>query len=171
MSRVKNYLPSAALRTIYFSMIHSHLTYCLPIYGCTTAKNVKKIELAQKKSIRTVFKERYNAHTAELFRNAKIMPFKLLLKNQQSLLIHSIHHQYSPKALFNTWSTIAQRNQAYQLRNANDYFISHVINEQLSKLPYFAFPRLWNELNDMKYTPNPVTFKIFMKELLLNEIV
>jgi Reverse transcriptase (RNA-dependent DNA polymerase) len=171
MSRVKNYLPGSALRTIYFSMIHSHLTYCLPIYGCTTAKNIKKIEIAQKKAIRTVFREKYNAHTAELFRTAKIMPFKLLLKYQQSLLIHSIHHQYSPKALFNTWTTIAQRNQAYQLRNANNYFIPHVINEQLSKLPYFVFPRLWNELNEMKYTPNPVTFKLFMKELLLSEIV
>jgi hypothetical protein len=55
MSRVKNYLPSAALQTKYFSMIHSHLTYCLPIYGCTTAKNIKKIEVAPKKAIRTIF--------------------------------------------------------------------------------------------------------------------
>jgi hypothetical protein len=31
ISRVKNFLPKDALITIYYSMIHSHLTYCLPL--------------------------------------------------------------------------------------------------------------------------------------------
>jgi hypothetical protein len=49
ISRVKNFLPKESLKTIYYSMVHSHLMYCLPVYGCTTDKNLKKIEKAQKK--------------------------------------------------------------------------------------------------------------------------
>jgi Reverse transcriptase (RNA-dependent DNA polymerase) len=170
MNRVKNFLPRDAMRTVYFSMIHSHLTYCLPIYSCTTAKNITKIEKAQKKAIRTVYGAKYNAHTANLFSHAKVMPLKTLITYQKSLLVHSIHHKYCPAALHNTWSTIAERNNAYNLRNANDYFIPHIINEQIRKLPYFSLPKLWNEMNIMKLTPNPTTFKIFLKDLLLAEI-
>ena len=36
ISRVKNILPVKTLKTLYFSLIHPHLLYCLPIFSCTT---------------------------------------------------------------------------------------------------------------------------------------
>jgi Reverse transcriptase (RNA-dependent DNA polymerase) len=48
INRSKNFLPSSALKTLYFSLIHPHLLYCLPLYGCTSQKNLKKLELIQK---------------------------------------------------------------------------------------------------------------------------
>jgi hypothetical protein len=39
------------------------------------------------------------------------------------------------------------------------------------KLPFFALPKMWNNLTDQKHTPNPVTFKILMKNHLLNQNV
>jgi hypothetical protein len=67
------------------------------------------------------------------------MPFRKLLQYQQGLLVHSIYHKYCPPAL-----TVGERNNAYALRNADNYFIPQAINEQLKKLPYFALPKLWN---------------------------
>jgi alpha-N-acetylglucosamine transferase len=90
----------------------------------------------------------------------------MLIRFQQSQLIHSIYHKYSPAALHNTWTTVGDRNNAYNLRNA-DLFIPFAINEQLKRLSYFVFPKIWNDLNVMKYTPNPVTFKLFIKNELL----
>jgi hypothetical protein len=95
------------------------------------------------------------------------MPFRKLLQYQQGLLVHSIYHKYCPPALHNTWPTVGERNNAYALRNADNYFIPQAINEQLKKLPYFALPKLWNEITDMKFTPNPTTFKLFFKNELL----
>ena len=34
-------------------------------------------------------------------------------------------------------------------------------------MPYFALPKMWNELNEQKFTPNPVTFKIAIKDYFL----
>jgi hypothetical protein len=167
ISRVKNFLPKDALKTIYYSMIHAHLTYCLPLYGCTTEKNLSKLEKAQKKAIRNITKSKRNAHTSELFTQTKIMPLRVLIKYQQCLLLHSIYHKYCPSALHSTWSTVGERNNAYNLRNAEDYFVPFAINEQVKRLPYFAFPKTWNDMSPMKYTPNPVTFKIFLKNDLV----
>jgi hypothetical protein len=58
INRVKNFLQKDALRTIYFSMIHSHIMYCLPIYGCTAEKNLCKIKKAQKKAVRLITKSK-----------------------------------------------------------------------------------------------------------------
>ena len=38
LSRVKNILPLKSLKTLYFTIIHPHLLYSLPIYSCTTQK-------------------------------------------------------------------------------------------------------------------------------------
>jgi hypothetical protein len=63
INKVKNILPKKALRTLYYSLFHAHLLYCLPIYICTPSKNVKKIKLLQKKVIRSVCNVSYTAHT------------------------------------------------------------------------------------------------------------
>ena len=35
--------------------------------------------------------------------------------------------------------------------------------DHVKRLPYFAFPKLWNELPDCKLSSNPITFKIGLK--------
>ena len=54
INRAKHFLPAQSLKTLYFALIHSHLTYCLPLYSCTSAKNITKLEKLQKMSIRII---------------------------------------------------------------------------------------------------------------------
>ena len=58
ISRVKNMLPVSSLKTLYFALIHPHLLYCLPIFSCTSPKNISKIYRMQKKAIRSITKSR-----------------------------------------------------------------------------------------------------------------
>jgi hypothetical protein len=67
ITKSKNLLPWETLRTLYFSLVHPHLLYCLPIYSCTSARNINKLFLMQKKSIRAVCNAEYNAHTSSMF--------------------------------------------------------------------------------------------------------
>jgi Reverse transcriptase (RNA-dependent DNA polymerase) len=68
INRVKNFLPKNSLKTLYYSLFHPHLLYCLPVFGCTSSKNINKIMIMQKKAIRAISKEKRNAHTADLFK-------------------------------------------------------------------------------------------------------
>ena len=36
-------------------------------------------------------------------------------------------------------------------------------NDHVKRMPYFSFPRIWNELPDLKLTNNATTFKIALK--------
>ena len=39
---------------------------------------------------------------------------------------------------------------------------------KLKKMPHFALPKMWNELQAQKFTPNPTTFKIEIKDYFLS---
>ena len=168
INRAKNFLPTPTLKTLYFAMVHPHLLYCLPLYACTSSKNITKIEKMQKKSIRIITKSSYHEHTAPLFSTLKIMPFKTLITYTQSILMHSIIHKYSPRSLHNTWVTNDQRNNRHDLRNGDDLYIPLARTDQVKKLPFFALPQMWNELHVQKHTPNPTTFKIAIKNHFLS---
>ena len=96
------------------------------------------------------------------------LPLKHLITYTQSLLVHSIYHKYSPPSLHNSWLTNSMRNDIRELRNADDLYIPYARTDHVKKMPYFALPRMWNELSEQKFTPNPTTFKIAIKNHFLS---
>ena len=166
INRVKNILPRHTLKTLYFSLFHSHLLYGLPIYSCTTQKNINRIYNLQKKAIRTITKSRYNDHVGPLFAMLKILPLDLLITQTKGLLVHSILYKYSPTALHNAWLTNQERDPNYNLRDAHLLYIPFARTDRVKRLPFFSLPKLWNDLPDFKLSRNPTTFKIALKEYL-----
>jgi hypothetical protein len=53
-NRVKNFLPAEAMHTLYFALVHSHLSYCPIITSCASNANIQKIIRVQKKAIRII---------------------------------------------------------------------------------------------------------------------
>ena len=64
MSKLCN---TAALKTIYYANIHSHISYGISIYGATTKKNLDKILLQQKRALRIMFNLKRRDSVKHLF--------------------------------------------------------------------------------------------------------
>ena len=163
ISRVKNILPLKSLKTLYFALVHPHLLYCLPIFSSTTQKNIKRISKMQKKAVRLITRSKSNTPSLPLFSQLKILPLDHLITLTSGLLIHSIYHKYSPKALHNMWLTNEQRELNHELRDAHQLYIPFARTDHVKRLPFFSFPKIWNDLPDCKLSPNPTTFKIALK--------
>jgi hypothetical protein len=56
INKSKNFLTNNALKTLYYSLIHSHLSYCTSILSCTSNSNIQSIYKIQKKAIRIITK-------------------------------------------------------------------------------------------------------------------
>jgi hypothetical protein len=50
LNQSKNFLTPRALKTLYFSLVHSHLLYCINIVSCTSQSNLNRILKLKKKS-------------------------------------------------------------------------------------------------------------------------
>ena len=76
LNRMKHFLPTDILRTIYCSIIQSNLSYSILAWGYDCGRLVK----LQKKAIRIITCSRYNSHTEPLFKSLKLLKLDHMLK-------------------------------------------------------------------------------------------
>jgi len=75
MRSVKNLLSTAALKSLYYSLFHCHLIFCLPIWCTTSKKNLSSINKLQKAAIRIVSHSKYNEHTEPIFKTLRVWSY------------------------------------------------------------------------------------------------
>ena len=69
LNRLKKYLPSYILRTLYCSMVQSRLTYCILAWGF----NCQRLEKTQKRFMIIISLSKYNAHTESLLKSLELL--------------------------------------------------------------------------------------------------
>ena len=160
------------MTSLYFALIHSHLTYCTSILYGITANSKSRIEKVQKKTIRIVTNSAYNAHTVPLFLELNILPFNKLIQQSQLLFMHAIEYKYAPPSFNNTWIKNGDREPEIELRNANDFYLPLPRTQTFKKSTFYALPSAWNDLpQSLKLQPNKITFKWALKAHLLSDLM
>jgi hypothetical protein len=180
LKTVKNFLPPQALKTLYFSLIHCHFIYAAEIWGCATDSVINDLFKKQKKAIRIICNEKYNAHTENLFKKLEILKLPDLIKICKLKLVYQILHCQAPSLLHNTWHSNRQRRNLAmgaqeedvarpELRNEDDLHEALAKSEATAKLPFFSFPKIWNQLSlDCKSSRSCSIFFNKLKLLSIN---
>ena len=85
INRKRHIFPFRVKKMLYYSMIYSHVNYCLLVYGTAPTSNFKNLITLQKRYIRALFNVPPLTHSDNLFSLAKIIPmqnifeFKLIM--------------------------------------------------------------------------------------------
>jgi hypothetical protein len=171
---VKNILPSSALISLYYALIHSHLTYAVEIWGVAAQNLINELYLKQKAAIRIICNSKFNAHTAPLFKELGILPVPLLITNSFINIMHHHHNKKLPEGLSNIWTTIRSRLDsagAPSLRYEENYNVPFMRTNQLLRFPLICVPQLWNELShDIKSITSFNSFSSNVKKHLLQNL-
>jgi hypothetical protein len=123
MNRVKNFVTQNALKMLYFSMVHSHLSYCINIYGCANLTSLNSFKLKQKAAIRVVSNAGHRDHTNPLFKQLGILPLNELIKYSNLKFMHKFSHKNLPLSFHEMWTTNRERNPNIALRNADNLYV------------------------------------------------
>jgi hypothetical protein len=125
-----------------------------------------------KKAIRIISGANYNANTAPLFYELKILPYEKLLKMFVCKFMHAIEYEYNHESFAVYWLLNNQRILNYELRNNNMRNVARICYSQLKNCPLFTFPKIWNELNvNLRLYRNPGTFHVELTNQLFEEII
>jgi hypothetical protein len=170
LNRVKNFVNSNSLRLLYFSMIHSVITYGINIYGCANRTTLEKLIVKQKQAVRIISNATYRAHTAPLFKQQKILPVEKLIQFSNIKFMHSFHFKLLPPSFANTWITNIERNPERALRNATDLFIPPHRVEFVKRLPLYTLPLAWNNAPGEKLNPRQHLYLKDLKRILLSSL-
>ena len=90
LNKLRHIFPSSAL-LIYFTLVHPHLLYSLPIWGSTFPTYLQKLQRLQNKTLRIISNCNPKTSTTPLFYQYKILKIQDLYYFE----IAKIMHQYS----------------------------------------------------------------------------
>ena len=155
INRLKRYLPSHILKTLYFSLVHSSLNYALLAWGF----NCGRLKKLQKKIIRIITNSKFNAHTEPILKEVGILKLEDMFKlnickwyyryKHRKLPYYFLDYVILPQSQVHNHNTRINRNitqpktriQAvrYILRNHVSIVINAIPEGVLSKIQTHSF--------------------------------
>ena len=152
--RLKAFLPSRCLFSLYHSFIYPYLTYCNIIWGNTYNTHLKPLETLQKRAIRLINKQSHLAPTKPLFHSSNLLTLAdihkylvsvYMFKNRNSLNHNRHHHHHT--------------------RNHNQLLPSFRRLTTTQQSLSYSGPKIWNSLPDnVKNCKSVNTFKRTLKK-------
>ena len=166
IGRLNRILTKKTLLQLYNSFIYCHLSYCNIVWGSTYPSTLKRLEILQKKAVRRIYKTDYLAHTAPLFKDAKILKLKDINLQQMSQFMYRYVNKELPDVFNNFFRSI---NTRHNTRSKNNFYPE----PYKSNLKRFSVkikgPITWNNLdNGIKCSPSINSFKYRIKDKLLS---
>ena len=84
--------------------------------------------------------------------------------------MHSIYYNYSLSSFTDVLVRNDNRDLSYELRNLSDFKVPRARTESFKKLPLYNFPAAWNDIGDLKFQVNKITFIIGLTNYLFEQL-
>ena len=170
--KIRDNCTSSVLRSLYFSLFNSHLSYGLSVWGNCNNIYSNKLLIAQKKIIRAISFADFSASSGPLFKELNILKFQDIYRSQLASLMWDYDHEHLPvdlNSLFIRCSTIHSRNLRNN-RNQNLYTATKRNTRHGSNSISQVGSILLNELKEFEFYNNTTknTFMMKFKESIIN---
>ena len=104
--KLKNVLPSSALLCVYYSLIHSHLSYGIIIWGSTFKTYLSKLKVLQNKAMRAISGVGWSESATPLYQRYEILKVEDMYKLELAKFMHSLVSQSLPPSLINYFADL-----------------------------------------------------------------
>ena len=125
---MRKYVSCKILRSIYFAIFDSCLSYCCLVWAqnCST---IQQIVILQKKAIRIINFQPRNSHTSHLFKQSSILKFQNKICLENILFISKSlnnHHQFLIHGLGFPQISITMKPQVLHRVTSQNFFIRQI---------------------------------------------
>ena len=143
LNKVKNIFPHDIMKTLYYSLIHSHIMYGFLAWG--NAKALNQIAIMQKRAIRIINRKAYRSHTDPLFRSENILKVNDLYTLQCGLFVFDFMHDNLPVSFTDFFPTNPDPNSRRAKHIPRN--VARPRTTFSANLPYHHFPLIWNNID------------------------
>lgn len=145
INRVKRLVPDTVLKTLYYSLVYSHLSYGIILWGSTYATHINKLVTMQKKIVRAISNAEYNEHAHPFFLELNLLKLNDIYTIEMAKFMYKYVNKDLPEPLSNIFVNthhIHDHNtrQSTFMRPFKSR-LNTTFNSVLSK-----GPRIWNAL-------------------------
>ena len=143
LNKLKNFLPTSAMMNIYNSLILSHLSYGLLIWGWKSHKLYK----LQKKAIRIVTKSNYASHTSVLFKKVRTLKIMDLCALQDLKLVYKFENNLVPNYLLNIVNEESTHDHFTRHSSGVRFRLPAVRHDFAKNGIAYRLPKIWNSMD------------------------
>ena len=97
--KTRHFCPTPILKSLYYSIFNSHVSYGIPVWGYADQIYIKKIICAQKKAIRAITFSKYREHSTPLLKRLEILKIQDLLYLRTASLLWDLNKGNLPSSL------------------------------------------------------------------------
>ena len=171
MYKIRPFLDSKSLKSLYFSLVHSHISYANIAWASTYKTKLSKLHSLQRHFSRIIYFKKRSHDAQPLMKLANILSVYKINIHQHLLLMHRFYNKNLPKNCTSFFTPV--NNQLYNLRsnNKNQLKVPFIKNKRSEFFLRFRGPTLWNS-REFQHINKEIclnTFKLLTKHhLLLN---
>ena len=170
ISRLRYFLPSSTLINLYYSLIHSHLLYGLPVWASTYKTYLTKIRVLQNKAISIISETTYKERISPYYYKLQILKLDDLYQFELAKFMHQYTHNKLPIRFCN-YFTYSSNSYSYSTRNSSKdhLLLSRFSTTRTEKSIKYVGAKLWNSLPETLRHLSYREFKITHKNVLLKK--
>ena len=159
-------LPYAALRSLYFCLIHSRLQYAIEAWG--NSNSLHKLQRVQKRAIRVINNKKFRHRTDPLFKRNNILKVSDLYKLHVFSFMHDLVNNKLPGSFDEFIPMTNKSNYDITTRQSNRLYLTRPRTTFSSKLPNHNFAKIWNEfdITYQQYKPKDKAKKRIRKQFI-----
>ena len=166
LRNVRNLLLHSHMKSLYYTLIHPHITYGTMLWGSAKKIHLKKIQVLQNKAIRVLTNTKYNESALPLYKLTKILPLNDIYQFQLALCMYQLNNKQLSRPL-QALFTINIDIHSYNTRHHLDPHITKRRTQMIIKSFLHKIPEFWYILpRDVKKVKSVCTFKSRMKRFL-----
>ena len=106
IARLRHFVPSSTLLTLYRSLISPYLLYGLTVWGQAPQIYLNQILVLRKCSLCLIYFAPYRSSAVSLFVSSSCLPIGLLYFKAVSILMHDVLNNLSPRNISNLYSSV-----------------------------------------------------------------
>ena len=115
LSKLRYYIQNHTLRTVYYALFSSHMTYACQIWGQSNTYITNKIQSLQNRALKKISFADFNSSVNLIFKKLKMLKFEDLIHLQNCIFMHSFENNNIPeifqsqiKQLFSAFEQVFQ---------------------------------------------------------------
>ena len=157
-------LNQKSTKQLYFSFIHSYLTYGSMAWGSTNKTKLNNLLMHQKHAARIIFFKDKLTHAKPLLKSMNALNIYQLNIFQILLFMHNVKNNQTPNIFNNIFSKLENK---YNTRLCEHNFTKPLYKTKLAQYTItFRGPQLWNSLVPTDY--KKYSFQLFKSKIKTN---
>ena len=171
--KLRDKLPPAVLKNMYYAFVHSHVLYAVEIYANTCPTYLDKLVKLNNKILRIIQNKPFRSHVADLYIQYKTLPIPLLHEQQLLLFVYKVLNcPYVLPEVFTGYfdfNNILHSHNTRSSKNIHMYRANSTFGQRSLK---YKAANLWNELplevKEQRYS-SVGRLKLILTSYLLNQ--